>query len=60
MHLLSGDVPDSGGTTAPSSLGTVSSGQRDDLARLEGEVHELRREVADLKMQVERFRKAFE
>jgi len=60
MHLLSGDVPDSGGTTASPSLGTVPSGQRDDLARLEGEVQELRREVADLKMQVERFRKAFE
>ena len=60
MHLLSGGVPDSNGAPALPSLGTVPSDQGDDLARLEGEVQELRREVADLKMQVERFRKAFE
>jgi uncharacterized protein len=60
MHLLAGDVPDYGGAADSSSLGTEPSDQKDALTRLEGEVQELRREVADLKMQVERFRKAFE
>jgi uncharacterized protein len=60
MHLLSGDVPDSAGAAALLSPVTAPSDQGDDLARLEGEVQELRKEVAALKMQVERFRKAFE
>jgi uncharacterized protein YceH (UPF0502 family) len=60
MHLLSGDVPDPSGAIASSSEGSVPPVQSDALARLEGEVQELRKEVADLKLQVERFRKAFE
>jgi uncharacterized protein YceH (UPF0502 family) len=60
MHLLSGDVPDPSGAIASSLEGSVPPVQSDALARLEGEVQELRKEVADLKLQVERFRKAFE
>jgi uncharacterized protein YceH (UPF0502 family) len=60
MHLLSGDLPTS--SEPAESLSVTSSRSEDDgaLARLENEVQELRKEVADLKQQVERFRKAFE
>jgi uncharacterized protein len=60
MHLLSGDILPS---SEPSESLSVTSDRSEDngaLARLENEVQELRKEVADLKQQVERFRKAFE
>ena len=60
MHLLSGDALDLSGAIASSSEGSLPPGQGDALARLESEVQELRKEVADLKLQIERFRKAFE
>ncbi len=59
-HLLSGDVPDFTMPRTPSSPSSDGSGENKALARLEGEVQELRKEVADLKQQMERFRKAFE
>lgn len=60
MHLLSGDLPPS--SEPFESLAVTSSHAEGSgaLARLENEVQELRKEVADLKQQVERFRKAFE
>jgi hypothetical protein len=59
-HLLSGDVQEFATPRMSSSASSDYSGENEGFARLEGEVQELRREVADLKQQMERFRKAFE
>jgi uncharacterized protein len=59
-HLLSGDVQEFTMPRTSSSPSSDGSGENEALARLEGEVQELRKEVADLKQQMERFRKAFE
>ena len=60
MHLLCGDVE--GSTSMPEYHATVSQGVADSerLARLEAEVEDLRKELAELKEQVESFRKQFE
>jgi uncharacterized protein YceH (UPF0502 family) len=60
MHLLSGDSQEVSGGNVPSSAVAAEPSSNDGLLRLEGEVRELRKEVADLKLQVERLRKAFE
>jgi uncharacterized protein len=60
MHLLCGDVE--GSTSMPEYHATVSQSAADSerLARLEAEVEDLRKELAELKEQVESFRKQFE
>ena len=60
MHLLSGDI--SPASDAPETTAAIlaSADDSEAMARLQGEVDELRKEVNDLKEQVERFRKAFE
>ena len=58
-HLLSGDVaPDSAHTARAADDRSSGDGER--IARLEEEVSALRREVGDIKDQLERFRKQFE
>ncbi|HVM93922.1 MAG TPA: hypothetical protein VMT67_13960, partial [Terriglobales bacterium] len=60
-HLLSGDV--SLPETSSSATGPATStyaGESGRIARLEEEVSSLRKEVADLKTQLEGFRKQFE
>ncbi|HEX5434160.1 MAG TPA: YceH family protein [Candidatus Angelobacter sp.] len=57
-HLLSGDVE---GYIAPPEMPSAQSAPDNErVARLETELVELRREVADLKQQMENFRKQFE
>lgn len=59
VHLLGGDVA----VTAVQPVGAMSDGKSGDgerVARLEEEVSALRREVGELKDQLERFRKQFE
>jgi hypothetical protein len=58
--LLSGDLGDIGVAKDPSPVLANYTGDNDALMRLEDEVHELRKEVADLKQQFEGFRKALE
>jgi uncharacterized protein len=60
MHLLSGDVEEFGVAKDPSPVLANYTGENETLMRLEDEVHELRKEVADLKQQFEGFRKALE
>ena len=60
MHLLSGDLEEAGGSTPVSSASARHSDGGDALTRLEGEVQELRKELADLKQQFESFRKVLE
>jgi uncharacterized protein YceH (UPF0502 family) len=59
VHLLAGDVivPD---TPQSAAAASHSSADNDRIARLEEEVTTLRSEVADLKEQLERFRRQFE
>ncbi len=59
-HLLSGDVEESEAPqeTAPTTVTGTPDPER--LERLESEVAELRREVGDLKQQMESFRRQFE
>jgi uncharacterized protein YceH (UPF0502 family) len=58
VHLLSGDVEDVGMARAASP--TTGPDDADRLARLGDEVAGLRREIGDLKQELERFRKQFE
>ena len=60
MHLLSGDVEEVSVSKAVSSVIGSHTDDGEALMRLEGEVQELRREIADLKQQFESFRKTFE
>jgi uncharacterized protein YceH (UPF0502 family) len=60
MHLLSGDVAPHSEAREIATATPVSGEHGEAIARLQGEVDELRKEVNDLKEQVERFRKAFE
>jgi uncharacterized protein YceH (UPF0502 family) len=60
MHLLSGDIEDLGVARAASSAIGSHTDDNEALMRLEGEVQELRREIADLKQQFEAFRKVLE
>lgn len=57
-HLLSGDVE--GYIAPPETPSAQSAPDNERVARLETELVELRREVADLKQQMENFRKQFE
>jgi hypothetical protein len=59
VHLLAGDVivPD---TPQSAAVASHSSADTDRIARLEEEVTTLRSEVAELKEQLERFRRQFE
>jgi len=59
VHLLSGDVADTG-VAHQSPAPAVSSGDGERLARLEDEIASLRRELGDLKEEVQRFRRQFE
>jgi uncharacterized protein YceH (UPF0502 family) len=59
-HLLSGDVPEASVMAVASTSGTRDGGNDDAFARLESVVEELKKEVAELKAQVERLRRAFE
>ncbi len=59
-HLLSGDVPEASVMAVASTSGTRDGGNDDAFARLESVVEELKKEVAELKAQVESLRKAFE
>jgi uncharacterized protein len=60
VHLMAGDVvvPESPQLAGPMPDRTSGDGER--MARLEEEVSALRREVGDIKDQLERFRKQFE
>jgi len=58
-HLLAGDVVDEESPMAGASVGR-NSGDAERIARLEEEVVELRRDVSEVKDQLERFRKQFE
>jgi uncharacterized protein len=60
LHLLSGGVEEIGMAKAPSSASASHSDENSALMRLESEVQELRKELADLKQQVESFRKVLE
>jgi uncharacterized protein len=64
MHLLSGDIADelssSSVARAPSPVTASSASDVSRITRLEVEVLELRKEVADLKQEMESFRKQFE
>ena len=64
VHLLAGDVVVTETDTAQSNTAAAPAAQRgqdgDRLAALEEEVAALRREVADMKDQWERFRRQFE
>jgi uncharacterized protein YceH (UPF0502 family) len=60
IHLLGGDAEEPSVAKAPSPAIANNSGNSGALLRLEGEVQELRLEVADLKQQLASFRKAFE
>jgi uncharacterized protein len=60
MHLPSGDAEDVSVFKAVSSVIGSHTDDGEALVRLEGELQELRREIADLKQQFEGFRKTFE
>ena len=58
MHLFSGDAPPP--EAAPARASARPSMDEDRVARLEGEVTDLRREVGELKEQLAAFRRQFE
>ena len=58
-HLFAGDVGEGGAETGSPSL-KQNSGDDDRIGRLEAEVADLRRELGDVKDQVEKFRRQFE
>lgn len=58
MHLLSGDAPPAEAVQAREM--SVPSAGNDRLARLEGEVTQLRKEVAEMREQLAAFRRQFE
>jgi len=60
MHLLSADLQELSLAMAPSSAITNHPEGNEPLMRLEDEVQQLRKEIADLKQQFESFRKGFE
>jgi len=60
IHLLSGDVQEFSGAIAPSTAMVSKNGENKASARLKGEVQELRKEVADIKLEFGRFRQSFE
>jgi uncharacterized protein len=60
VHLLAGEVAEAELVEPAGAAVELYSGDADRLARLEGEVAELRREVGDMKDQLQRFRKQFE
>jgi uncharacterized protein YceH (UPF0502 family) len=60
IHLLSGDVGSVDVPHAPAAAAGHNSGDGERMMRLEEEVSALRREVAELKEQLERFRQQFE
>jgi uncharacterized protein len=59
-HLLAGDVVEAEGTVHVAAAVERSAGNADRMTRLEEEVAELRREVGEVKDQLERFRRQFE
>jgi uncharacterized protein YceH (UPF0502 family) len=60
-HLLSGEVEDQESQqTTPVSAGSAIGAGADRIERLEIEIEELRKEMADLKQEFGRFRKQFE
>src|SRR6266478_7205736 len=60
MHLLSADLQELSLAMAPSSAIANHPEGNEPLMRLEDEVQQLRKEIADLKQQFESFRKGFE
>jgi uncharacterized protein YceH (UPF0502 family) len=60
MHLLSADLQELSLAMAPSSAIANHPEGNEPLMRLEDEVQQLRKEIADLKHQFESFRKGFE
>jgi uncharacterized protein YceH (UPF0502 family) len=60
MHLMAGDAVASGSRQAEAATPDSASGDRERVDRLEEEVAALRREVGELKDQLERFRQQFE
>jgi uncharacterized protein len=59
-HLLAGDVVEAGAPVRAVAAIESNSADGERMARLEEDVAELRREVSDIKDQLERFRKQFE
>src|SRR5208283_2962731 len=59
-HLLAGDVVEAEMPVYASTAGERNPADAERIARLEGEVAELRREVGEVKDQWERFRRQFE
>jgi uncharacterized protein YceH (UPF0502 family) len=59
-HLLAGDVVEAEMPAYASTAGERNPADAERIARLEGEVAELRREVGEVKDQWERFRRQFE
>jgi uncharacterized protein YceH (UPF0502 family) len=59
-HLLSGDVEDRESQPTPVLTSSPSPSGADRIERLESEMEELRKEVADLKQELGKFRKQFE
>jgi uncharacterized protein len=60
IHLLSGDVEPASSPAIRETLPVASRQNVDDFSRLELEVAELRKDIADLKWQFAAFRKQFE
>jgi uncharacterized protein YceH (UPF0502 family) len=59
-HLLAGDAVELETSIQASAAGECDSADAERIARLEEEVGDLRREIAEVKDQLERFRKQFE
>jgi uncharacterized protein len=59
-HLFAGDVVDAEGPVQAGAAVERNPGDAERIVRLEEEVAELRREVSDVKDQLERFRRQFE
>jgi uncharacterized protein len=59
-HLLAGDVAEAEAPVQVGATHSSNSPDRDRIARLEEEMSELRREIGDLRDQMERFRRQFE
>ena len=59
-HLLAGDVVEAEIPVLASASTAGNAGDAERIARLEEEVSELRRDLSDMKDQLERFRKQFE
>jgi uncharacterized protein len=59
-HLMSGEVAGEAAASTASGVVEADSGEASRMARLEEEIVELRREIGEIKDQLERFRKQFE